>query len=149
MGLELNLIGFLPIALSRQQNKKAAISYFIVQSTGSLMMLYGGIVRVPGSIAVCLLGLLLKMGLAPVHFWVPAVARRMRYPYVCVLLTWQKVAPVSLVTYARLCTSVIPYLNAWVGAVVMLAISALRPLLVFRGLVQIGWVLSLGGSGAI
>ena len=40
-------------------------------------------------------------------------------------------------------------INVMTGSLMILASSALQPLLVFRGLVQLGWVLSLGGGALI
>ena len=76
IGLELNLLGFVPLAITSNDTKKPAMFYFVVQRVGSLLLLFGGISG--GTVALLsILGLLLKMGLAPVHFWVPPVAGRL------------------------------------------------------------------------
>ena len=76
IGLELNLLGFVPMAMLTLTNKKSAITYFVVQSIGSLLLLYGGITTAAALLA-SFLGVLLKMGLTPLHFWVPPVARKL------------------------------------------------------------------------
>ena len=86
MGLELNLLGFVPLAMIRTENKKPAIYYFVVQSVGSLLLLFGGM-SVGVALSLCLFGLLLKMGLAPMHFWVPPVAGRLSRASFGLLLT--------------------------------------------------------------
>jgi len=43
IGLELNLLGFLPLAMLGLHNKKSAITYFMVQSIGSLLLLFSGV----------------------------------------------------------------------------------------------------------
>ena len=86
MGLELNLLGFIPFAIIRTENKKPAIYYFVVQSVGSLLLLFGGM-SVGIALSLCLFGLLLKMGLAPLHFWVPPVAGRLSRTSFGLLLT--------------------------------------------------------------
>jgi len=73
MGLELNLLGFLPLAISGLHNKKSSISYFIVQSIGSLLLLFAGLSGL-SLVGIRLAGALLKLGLVPLHFWVPPVA---------------------------------------------------------------------------
>ena len=119
--------------------------YFVVQRVGSLLLLYGGI---SGDTVASLtvLGLLLKMGLSPVHFWVPPVAGRLSRWMFGLLLTWQKLAPLSLLLFLSIGIWPLILLNVIIGAVLMLATRSLQPLLVFRGLVQIGWVLSLRGG---
>ena len=86
MGLELNLLGFVPLAMLRTENKKPAIYYFVVQRVGSLLLLFGGM-SVGVALSLCLFGLLLKMGLAPTHFWVPPVAGRLSRTSFGLLLT--------------------------------------------------------------
>jgi len=68
LGLELNLLGFVPLVMLPTSKKKAAISYFVVQSVGSLLLLYGGLSPVRALMLLAALGLLLKIGLAPLHF---------------------------------------------------------------------------------
>ena len=68
LGLELNLLGFVPLVMLPISKKKAAISYFVVQSVGSLLLLYGGLSPVRALMISAALGLLLKIGLAPLHF---------------------------------------------------------------------------------
>ena len=67
IGLELNLLGFVPLTIIQMENKKPAIHYFVVQSAGSLLLLFGGI-SAGVALGLGLIGLLLKMGLAPLHF---------------------------------------------------------------------------------
>jgi len=86
MGLEINLLGFLPLALWALHQKKAAIYYFVVQRVGSLLILYGGL-RVGVAAALCAGGAVLKLGLAPVHFWVPPVAGKLSKQGFTLLLT--------------------------------------------------------------
>ena len=86
MGLELNLLGFVPLAMIRTENKKPAIYYFVVQSVGSLLLLFGGM-SAGVALSLCLFGLMLKMGLAPMHFWVPPVAGRLSRASFGLLLT--------------------------------------------------------------
>lgn len=98
LGLELNLIAFLPWALRREDQKKGAMGYFIAQSVGSLILLLGGLILGYLSLGGFLVaaGLLIKIGLLPLHYWVPAVANYLPPGALYLLLRWQKVAPLSL-----------------------------------------------------
>lgn len=75
LGLELNILAFIPVFLGGSANKKASIIYFVAQSCGSLMVLFGGLLgRASLSLViVMLLGIILKIGLLPLHFWLPQV----------------------------------------------------------------------------
>jgi len=145
VGLELNLLGFVPITITALSRKKSAMSYFVVQRVGSLLLLYGGVTPSTCT-AVCAGGILLKMGLAPLHYWVPPVAARLEAPGLGALLTWQKLAPLSLLLHLSHNLQTVALANLAVGAVMMVTASSLCPLLVFRGLVQMAWVLSIGGG---
>lgn len=70
IGLELNLISFIPVALTGSASKKGAITYFVAQSCGSLMFLLGGMLSTHNFLPLALLvvGVVFKMGLIPIHF---------------------------------------------------------------------------------
>jgi len=77
LGLELNLMSFLPFALSEERQKKRAMNYFVIQRCGSLLLLLGGLCydQIARVLPMIVMGLILKMGMMPLHFWVPGVAR--------------------------------------------------------------------------
>jgi len=99
LGLELNLMAFLPWALRQEAQKKGAMGYFIAQSIGSLMLLMRGLAIGTITVGAVFLGagLMLKMGLLPLHYWVPAVVEGLASSGLYLLLRWQKIAPLSLV----------------------------------------------------
>ena len=70
LGLELNLMAFLPWALRREAQKKGAMGYFIAQSIGSLMLLMSGLAMGTLTVGAVFLGvgLMLKIGLLPLHY---------------------------------------------------------------------------------
>ena len=75
MGLELNLIRFVPTIMKEDNNKKPAIMYFIIQSVGSIIILRSAIISETKTslYSFILLGIVIKLGAAPIHFWVPNV----------------------------------------------------------------------------
>ena len=79
MGLELNLLSFIPLLRSSYyyQETEAAVKYFLVQALGRILLLLGALsinlfplVIQYYSISkfILLRGLLLKLGVAPIHF---------------------------------------------------------------------------------
>ena len=88
----------MPWALRQEAQKKGAIGYFIAQSVGSLILLLGGIIMGYLAVGGILVGagLMIKMGLLPLHYWVPAVVDNLPPVGLYCLLSWQKVAPLSL-----------------------------------------------------
>ena len=95
----MNLMAFLPWALRREAQKKGAMGYFIAQRIGSLILLMSGLAIGTLTIGAVFLGagLMLKMGLLPLHYWVPAVVEGLASSGLYLLLRWQKIAPLSLV----------------------------------------------------
>ena len=85
------------------------------------------------------------MGAIPFHFWVPNVVPVLNKPMFYVVQTWQKVAPISLIAFVLLGKDILRALNVWVASATMLSLS--RPILVviFSGMVQIGWIFRLSG----
>ena len=148
LGLELNLISFLPYALSSERQKKRAINYFIIQRCGSLLLLLGGLLldKLLAASTVIILGLVIKMGLIPLHFWVPGVVSSLKAWPLYILLSWQKVAPVALLIFTAIKHTWLIVVNAGLGALTMLTTASIPLLLVFRGILQIAWVNSLRGG---
>ena len=148
LGLELNLISFVPFALSEERQKKRGMNYFIIQRCGSLLLLLGGILldNISNMRPIIILGLILKMGLIPLHFWVPGVASCLKKVPLLVLLSWQKIAPIAIIRLMILSQTWILVVNAIVGALLMINTASMTLLLVFRGMLQIAWINSLEGG---
>merc|ERR1711989_142858 len=93
------MISFLTLMSVNKRIKKASLVYFIVQRVGSLRIIRGGVVSEKTGIrSKCVvLGLVLKMGLAPLHNWAPALVIKMSEGLRYIFLTWQKVAPLFLI----------------------------------------------------
>merc|ERR1712241_1147375 len=72
--------------------KKGAMGYFIAQSIGSLMLLMSGLAMGTLTVGAVFLGagLMLKMGLLPLHYWEPAVVEGLASSGLYLLLRWQK-----------------------------------------------------------
>nr|AKS04366.1 NADH dehydrogenase subunit 2 [Parasagitta elegans] len=148
IGMELNLMAFIPVAMSGTDTKKGAMTYFVCQSCGSLMVVIGGMLSDHGTLAFSLLlsGLVVKMGLMPLHFWVPLVVTKLSRFNLYLLMSWQKIAPLMLLFASESSTGLLSVLNALGGALTMCSVSFFPFLLVFSGMVQMGWVLATNGS---
>nr|YP_009192118.1 NADH dehydrogenase subunit 2 [Angaria neglecta]ALK03362.1 NADH dehydrogenase subunit 2 [Angaria neglecta] len=167
VGLELNLMGFIPVLLYRGmiQETEAGMKYFIMQSVGSGMLMMGSLVCYnlsfsweavySGSISflgVVLLvsGLLIKLGSFPFHFWVPSVMASVSW-FGCLLLsTWQKVAPIFLFS------AVIQgwKITSWEGSILLLIAgfsvlvggiggvnqTQVRAILAYSSIAHLGWM---------
>nr|AVW86202.1 NADH dehydrogenase subunit 2 [Pisione sp. YZ-2018] len=162
VGLELNLISFIPLLFLSNFNteNEAAMKYFLAQALGSSLLLIGGtnlyfsaqsLISSSLSSYIILLGLLTKLGLPPCHFWFPSVMNSLSWPLCLILSTWQKVAPLLILTYlfsslSFITIALIITLSSLVGGVGGLSQSLLKPLLAYSSIGHMSWILAAGLS---
>lgn len=152
--IEINLLSF--IALSQHSiiinTAEAATKYFVTQSAGSAMFLVGGLssyIRIETSNireALVTISILIKLGAAPFHFWVPHVVSNLPWEFVFVLSTWQKLAPLWILTTTLsweiitiLCVTAC--LRAMIGGLAGIGQSQIRPIIAFSSIRHLGWIL--------
>ena len=148
LGLELNLIRFVPIFIKEDNSKKAAIIYFIIQSVGSIILIRSAIISESktSSCLFILLGIMIKLGAAPIHFWVPNVITTLNTLGLYTIMRWQKIAPIFIITIINLSKDTIRYLNLWTGAVIIISIARPIIVMIFSGITQIGWIIIIQGQ---
>nr|YP_010577117.1 NADH dehydrogenase subunit 2 [Megabalanus coccopoma]YP_087057.1 NADH dehydrogenase subunit 2 [Megabalanus volcano]UZN92563.1 NADH dehydrogenase subunit 2 [Megabalanus coccopoma]BAD44759.1 NADH dehydrogenase subunit 2 [Megabalanus volcano] len=153
MGLEMNLMAFIPMIVNTEFNKKsseAAIKYFLIQAFASAMVifaafyfyLYGGSFLSKSSNIFITLALSLKLGMAPFHFWFPQVLEGLSWINTLVLLTWQKIAPLvmmSLLFHDDVLLT-LALISAVVGAISGINQTSMRKILAFSSISHLGWV---------
>nr|AJA04687.1 NADH dehydrogenase subunit 2 [Phrynocephalus maculatus] len=111
IGLELNMLAILPI-ISKPKTMRASeatIKYFLTQTIASAMMLLSSTVNAwqtgnwniqelknKYSTTIMAMSLMMKMGAAPFHFWLPEVLQGTTLQTALLITTWQKLAPITL-----------------------------------------------------
>nr|YP_009512568.1 NADH dehydrogenase subunit 2 [Sicyonia lancifer]AXJ93122.1 NADH dehydrogenase subunit 2 [Sicyonia lancifer] len=152
IGLELNLLSFIPIISHKdsQYASEAALKYFLIQALGSSIIVMAAPMfmtsQLQANILICL-ALLLKAGAAPFHFWFPTVMEGLKWPQLILLMTAQKVAPMSLLSYLDfsfiypILTSSIA-LSALVGAAGGINQTLLRKILAYSSINHMAWMIS-------
>nr|YP_009108333.1 NADH dehydrogenase subunit 2 [Tenuibranchiurus glypticus]AIU94544.1 NADH dehydrogenase subunit 2 [Tenuibranchiurus glypticus] len=152
LGLELNLISFLPLISSKTNllSSEAALKYFLIQALGSAIIIFSTTLPSMTSnlpLTFLALALLLKMGAAPLHFWFPQIMEGMNWFYSTLLMTLQKLAPMFLISYLTtnlLCWTTISLSaasSAIIGALGGLNQSSLRKILAFSSINHMSWML--------
>ena len=147
IALELNMLSFIPLIIfsSWFQETEAAIKYFLFQALGSSLLLLGAY-SAEFNILV-FIGILVKLGIAPFHFWFPSVMNSISWPICLILATWQKVVPllVLIISSSSIQSSfifLVASLNALVGGIGGLNQTQIRPLLAYSSVGHIGWILA-------
>nr|YP_010954667.1 NADH dehydrogenase subunit 2 [Dorcus curvidens]WMW30052.1 NADH dehydrogenase subunit 2 [Dorcus curvidens] len=157
MGLEINLLSFIPL-ISTSKNMlpaESALKYFIAQVLASTILLLSIVVLsmkvfnlIESSFQSSLIfntSLLLKMGAAPLHFWFPEVMEGLSWLNSMILLTWQKIAPMILLSYSSktmmlLITSIISCM--FVSGVMGQNHLSLRKIMAYSSINHIGWMIA-------
>jgi len=151
MGLELNLLSFIPLIFikNNQYSSEAALKYFLIQALGSIVLLSSAviiIIKIQSFSAPLSAALLLKAGSAPFHFWFPPTLEGILWPQALVLITIQKITPISLLSYyineQMILISTAAIISALVGAVGGLNQTLLRKLLGYSSINHIAWIIS-------
>nr|UFZ13268.1 NADH dehydrogenase subunit 2 [Corydalus sp. 3 YLJ-2021a] len=158
MGLEINLLCFIPLMSSsiNLMSNESALKYFLAQALASSVLLFSIIILSSNEAMfmffdsinltqVCLdSALLLKLGAAPFHFWFPSVMEGLDWFNSLILMTWQKIAPIILISYnynpSFIYGSIIFCLV--VGSIGGLNQTNLRSLMAFSSINHLGWILS-------
>nr|YP_007474213.1 NADH dehydrogenase subunit 2 [Rimicaris kairei]AEX32603.1 NADH dehydrogenase subunit 2 [Rimicaris kairei]WQG15287.1 NADH dehydrogenase subunit 2 [Rimicaris kairei] len=152
LGLELNLLSFIPIISSKfnQYSAEASLKYFLIQALGSAIILSSApsflLFESSPNLLICL-ALLLKMGAAPVHFWFPSVMEGMNWPQCIILMTIQKVAPMLMLSYTHspLTLSLIFFASAassLIGSISGLNQTLIRKIMAYSSINHMAWMLA-------
>nr|YP_009000248.1 NADH dehydrogenase subunit 2 [Rapisma xizangense]AHA35654.1 NADH dehydrogenase subunit 2 [Rapisma xizangense]ARO47932.1 NADH dehydrogenase subunit 2 [Rapisma sp. 1 NS-2017] len=157
MGLELNLISFIPLMINLKDmiSTESSLKYFLSQAFASLILLFSVILlsffdilnfNSPNYYFNIILNstLLLKMGAAPFHFWFPEVMEGLNWILSIILMTWQKIAPMILISYSIDYNFfiIIILISIFIGSVGGLNQISLRKLMAYSSINHIGWLLS-------
>nr|AVN68334.1 NADH dehydrogenase subunit 2 [Amazonina sp. Z256E] len=160
MGLEINLLSFIPIMSNDENiyNSESSLKYFIIQALASSVLLFFLLLKMmiesmftfssfinENMINFLVSPLLLKSGSAPFHWWFPSVMEGMDWINCFILMSIQKIAPLILISYLiKLNTflTIIILLSTVVGAIGGLNQTSIRKILTYSSINHIGWMLS-------
>nr|YP_010713855.1 NADH dehydrogenase subunit 2 [Aristaeopsis edwardsiana]WDD39075.1 NADH dehydrogenase subunit 2 [Aristaeopsis edwardsiana] len=152
VGLELNLLSFIPLISTKnnQYSSEAALKYFLIQALGSSIIIMSASFMLLSSESASFLmvvALLLKSGAAPFHFWFPSVMEGLQWPQAILLMTIQKIAPMSLLSYTvsdhtfSIFTAAI-VLSALVGAIGGMNQTLLRKIMAYSSINHMAWMMA-------
>nr|WRQ18121.1 NADH dehydrogenase subunit 2 [Coproporus sp.] len=108
LGLEINLLSIIPLMNSKKNSfsNEASLKYFITQSIASTIILFSIIIMNYkiiylnfSMIYIFNSALLMKLGMAPFHFWFPEIMEGLSWNNCLIMLTWQKIAPSIIIMY--------------------------------------------------
>nr|ABG02963.1 NADH dehydrogenase subunit 2 [Percina suttkusi]AFN88681.1 NADH dehydrogenase subunit 2 [Percina suttkusi] len=160
MGLEMNTLAIIPLMAQHHHPRavEATTKYFLTQATAAAMLLFASTTNAwltgqwdiqqmshPLPITLITLALALKIGLAPVHSWLPEVLQGLDLTTGLILSTWQKLAPFALLLQIQPANSTIliasglasTLVGGWGG----LNQTQLRKILAYSSIAHLGWMI--------
>ncbi|NP_008044.1 NADH dehydrogenase subunit 2 (mitochondrion) [Ornithorhynchus anatinus] len=160
MGLEVSTLAIIPLLTytNHPRSIESAIKYFLTQATASMLLMFAAslntwmtghwtLMQIDNTISsgIMTFALAMKLGLAPFHYWVPEVLQGSSLMSGMILLTWQKLAPISIIY------QISPTLN--MDILLTLAISStllggwnglnqtqLRKVMAYSSIAHMGWM---------
>nr|YP_009695374.1 NADH dehydrogenase subunit 2 [Curtos bilineatus]QEJ81604.1 NADH dehydrogenase subunit 2 [Curtos bilineatus] len=158
IGLEINLLSIIPIIMnSNILSSESSIKYFITQTLASMFIMMSIIVMMwklnfysnmtihNPMMMILNSSLLIKMGMAPFHFWFPEVLEGLNWFYCMIMLTWQKIAPMMLMMFnskSILFYSIIIVMGMIISVFMSFNQMSLRKLMAFSSINHMGWMLT-------
>nr|BBM35058.1 NADH dehydrogenase subunit 2 [Hoplichthys fasciatus] len=162
MGLEINTLAIIPLMAQHHHPRavEATTKYFLTQATAAAMLLFASTTNAwitgqwdiqqmthPLPTTLIMLALSLKIGLAPMHTWLPEVLQGLDLTTGLILATWQKLAPFALLLQIQPSNSLIlialgltsTLVGGWGG----LNQTQLRKILAYSSIAHLGWMIMI------
>nr|BAS04609.1 NADH dehydrogenase subunit 2 [Rhynchocypris jouyi] len=161
MGLEINTLAIVPLMAQHHHPRavEATTKYFLIQATAAAMILFASTtnawitgqwnidgIESPIATTVIMAALALKIGLAPMHLWMPEVMQGLDLLTGLILSTWQKLAPLALIIQTA--QAIDPFLltafglaSTLVGGWGGLNQTQLRKILAYSSIAHMGWMI--------
>nr|WNH22493.1 NADH dehydrogenase subunit 2 [Rypticus subbifrenatus] len=159
MGLEVNTLAIIPLMAQQHHPRavEATTKYFLTQATAAATLLFASTTNAwltgqwdiqqmchPIPTTLLTLALALKVGLAPLHLWLPEVLQGLDLTTGLILATWQKLAPFALLLQVQPNNSTIliilgltsTLIGGWGG----LNQTQLRKILAYSSIAHLGWM---------
>nr|WOR86661.1 NADH dehydrogenase subunit 2 [Sarcocheilichthys sinensis] len=161
MGLEINTLAIVPLMAQHHHPRavEATTKYFLTQATAAAMILFASSTNAwitgewdmnnmsnPVSSTMLMTALALKIGMAPMHFWMPEVLQGLDLLTGLILSTWQKLAPLALIIQIAPATNpllltTLGLLSTLVGGWGGLNQTQLRKILAYSSIAHMGWMI--------
>nr|AAL16610.1 NADH dehydrogenase subunit 2 [Chaenogobius annularis] len=160
MGLEINTLAIIPLMAQTHHPRatEAATKYFLTQATAAATLLFASITNAwltgqwdiklmthPIPTTMIILALALKIGLAPLHTWLPEVLQGLDLITGLIMSTWQKLAPFSLLlqipAFNQDLLILMGLASTLIGGWGGLNQTQLRKVLAYSSIAHLGWML--------
>nr|ACD42801.1 NADH dehydrogenase subunit 2 [Uma scoparia] len=163
IGLEMNTLAIIPMISKKHHPRatEAATKYFLTQAAASAMILFASTMNAwytgtwdiinmtnPTANTLLTMALAMKLGLAPMHFWLPEVLQGSTMKTALIITTWQKLAPMALIltTSNNLSTTtllMVGMLSTLLGGWAGLNQTQTRKIMAYSSIAHLGWMAAI------
>nr|AOY08228.1 NADH dehydrogenase subunit 2 [Iranocichla cf. hormuzensis 'Kol River']AOY08229.1 NADH dehydrogenase subunit 2 [Iranocichla cf. hormuzensis 'Kol River'] len=160
MGLEMNTLAIIPLMAQHHHPRavEATTKYFLTQAAAAATLLFASVTNAwltgqweiqqithPLPTTMITLALALKIGLAPLHAWLPEVLQGLDLTTGLILSTWQKLAPFALILQIQPSNSttliILGLASTLIGGWGGLNQTQLRKILAYSSIAHLGWMI--------
>nr|AIU40008.1 NADH dehydrogenase subunit 2 [Anolis punctatus] len=161
IGLEMNTLAIVPTISTKHhpRSTEAAMKYFLTQAAASAMILFSSTTNAwatgtwditqmttPMSNTILTIALAMKLGLVPLHFWLPEVLQGATLLTAMIITTWQKLAPMALIymTINNLSPMILfsmALLSSMVGGWSGMNQTQTRKIMAYSSIAHLGWMM--------
>nr|AER13590.1 NADH dehydrogenase subunit 2 [Anolis tigrinus] len=163
LGLEINTLAIIPV-ISMQHHPRsteAATKYFLTQAAASAMILFSSTTNAwhtgtwditqltsTPSTTILTIALMMKLGLVPLHFWLPEALQGSTMPTALIIVTWQKLAPMSLIfmtinNLSPLILFSLALMSSVVGGWAGTNQTQTRKIMAYSSIAHLGWMMAV------
>lgn len=162
IGLEINTLAILPLIAQHHHPRaaEATTKYFLTQATAAAIILFASTTNAwltgqweiqqithPLATTIITLALALKIGLAPLHAWLPEVLQGLNLTTGLILATWQKIAPFILLLQIQPTNTtllvILGLTSTLIGGWGGLNQTQLRKILAYSSIAHLGWIVMI------
>nr|AGB56489.1 NADH dehydrogenase subunit 2 [Physeter catodon] len=163
VGFEMNMMAIIPIMMKNfnPRTTEASTKYFLTQTTASALLMMAIMINLshsgqwtitklfnPTASMLVTIALAIKLGLSPFHFWVPEVTQGIPLSTGLVLLTWQKIAPLSILYQISPSINMnlmltMSLLSILIGGWGGLNQTQLRKIMAYSSIAHMGWMTTI------
>nr|AIS38190.1 NADH dehydrogenase subunit 2 [Brasilocerus sp. 2 DTA-2012] len=159
IGLEINLLSMVTLMNNDllMNSPESMIKYYLIQAMSSSLVMMCIIVELMSSsflinimnesktMIMMNIGLLIKMGTAPFHFWLPEVVEGIEWFNCFLILTWQKIAPMVMLMFNmefNLFIMIIILTSLILSSILSFNQKSMRKILAYSSINHMGWMLA-------
>nr|YP_002519499.1 NADH dehydrogenase subunit 2 [Paraluteres prionurus]BAH10422.1 NADH dehydrogenase subunit 2 [Paraluteres prionurus] len=159
MGLEINTLAIIPLMAQHHHPRaiEATTKYFLAQATAAATLMFAAVTNAwiegqwdinqmshPLPSTIIIIALALKIGLAPLHSWMPEVLQGLNLTTGLLMSTWQKLAPFALLLQMQATNpNLLMFLgltSTLIGGWGGLNQTQLRKILAYSSIAHLGWM---------